>query len=200
MKRAIALILLICATTSGRVLAQAERGKPPEKTEKKEAAGKIADGFDRVKWGASLAAVKNEVIGKLSYTDEKKVLISRDGDIEYLYGFFYREAASADAGGTPEAKLFYVSVGFPYLAKDDVAKKLTERYGPATGETIKANKGALVWDSEKTTVIMWVDEYEKKPFCRKITYVGKETAREVNEYQKLIFNAAEIEILKRLNP
>lgn len=200
MKRAIAIILLLCAAVSGPILAQAVKEKAPDKAEKKEAAKNVADGFDRVKWGAGLAAVKSEVLGKLSYTDEKKVVISRDGDIEYLYGFFYKEVVSAAAGGSPEARLFYVSVGFPYLAKDDVAKKLSDRYGPATGETIKANKGALVWDSEKTTVILWVDEYEKRPFSRKITYVGKEIAKEVNEYQKEVFSAAEIEVLKRLNP
>ena len=63
---------------------------------------------------------------------------------------------------------------------------------------MKNNKGAIIWDSEKTTVIMWVDDYEKKPFCMKINYFSKEIAKEVNDYKKIIFNSNEIEVLKRL--
>jgi hypothetical protein len=47
---------------------------------------------------------------------------------------------------------------------------------------------------------MWVDRYEKKPYSRKITYVGKELAKDVNRYQEEVFSRAEIEILKRLKP
>jgi hypothetical protein len=121
--------------------------------------------------------------------------------MEYLYGFFYADPVLAQ-GGQPasEARLFYVAVQFPYLPMDQVRKKIEERYGPPNGENIKDNQGALVWDSAKTTVIMWVDRYEKKPFCRKINYVGKDLAREINEYQTMIFNKTELEILKKLNP
>jgi hypothetical protein len=83
---------------------------------------------------------------------------------------------------------------------DDVRNKIQEKYGPPGGEAIEKNQGAYLWDSPKTTIIMWVDQYEKKPFCRKITYIGKEISREVNEYQKQIFNKNEIEILRTLNP
>ena len=47
---------------------------------------------------------------------------------------------------------------------------------------------------------MWVDNYEKNPFCRKITYIGKDIAKDVNEYQKKVFTAREMEILRTLNP
>ncbi|MBN2041721.1 MAG: hypothetical protein JW864_16920 [Spirochaetes bacterium] len=169
------------------------------------------DGFGSVKWGNSIEEVKGGIVGKIYYTDDKKVLISKDGDIEYLYGFFYigpyaknAELPSEDTreNKTEQVKnsrLFYVSVKFPYLAMSDVKKKIEEIYGPATGEDMKDNKGAIVWDSEKTTVIMWVDNYEKKPFCMKINYFSKEIAKEVNDYQNVIFNSNEIEILKRLS-
>jgi len=47
---------------------------------------------------------------------------------------------------------------------------------------------------------MWVDQYEKKPYSRKITYVGRELARDVNKYQEEVFSRTELEILKRLQP
>jgi hypothetical protein len=178
------------------------------------------DGFGNIKWGSSISDVRGNVIGKISYTDDKKVLISRDGDIEYLYGFFNKGPETDEPDIKPETKeevkpeapaekaketevkdtkLFYVSVKFPYLSKDEVKKKLEEKYGPATGEDIKDNKGALVWTSANTTIIMWVDSYEKKPFCMKVNYLSVDIAKEVNNYQRLIFNSREIEVLKRMS-
>jgi hypothetical protein len=187
------------------------------------------DGFGNIKWGSSINDIKTNVIGKIAYTDEKKVVISRDGDIEYLYGFFYKsvetalpetpknpasnvenpdsknkETVAVVKSGEPntkteDSKLFYVSIRFPYLTKDEVKKKIEEKYGPSTGEDIKDNKGAIVWSSGTTTIIMWVDNYLKKPYCMKINYLSKEIVKEVNNYQKLIFNIKEIEVLKRLS-
>ena len=85
------------------------------------------------------------------------------------------------------------------LTIEDVRKKIEEKYGPPTGEDIKDNQGAIIWESEKTSIIMWIDRYEGRSFCKKINYVGKELAGKVNEYQKLIFNKSEIDILKRLS-
>lgn len=198
--------------------------------------GKI-DGFGNIKWSSSINDVKGNVVGKIVFTDEKKVVISKDGDIEYLYGFFYKgtETEESDAPKvavkveTPgskanepakanelpktlepvkskesevkptDSKLFYVSVKFPYLTKDQVKKKIEEKYGPATGEDLKDNKGAIIWNSDTTTVIMWVDNYNKKPYCMKINYLSKNVIKEVNEYQRIIFNTREIEVLKRLS-
>ncbi len=185
-------------------------GQTPAVKEKKNettTADRIVDGYHNVKWGSPLPGVKNEVRGKIVYTDEKKTIQTRDGDIEYLYGFFYKEipvaSAKTEKSDTPtqqEGRLFYVAVQFPYLAMEDVRAKLHEKYGAPTGESLKNNQGALVWESNKTTIIMWVDRYEKKPYCRKITYVGREIAKELVDYRKEIFNSAEIEILKKMNP
>ena len=99
-----------------------------------------------------------------------------------------------------EAKLYYVLVRFPYLHMDEVKKKIASKYGEPNGETIKNNQGALIWDFERTSIIMWVDDYEKNPFCRKITYIGKDLAKDVNDYQKKVFTSKEMEILRNLNP
>jgi hypothetical protein len=180
------------------------------------------DGFGNIKWGTSISDVKANVIGKIAYTDDKKILISRESDIEYLYGFFYKgieteelEHAKSDTAPAknenPETKLkesdikakdsrlFYVSLRFPYLTKDEVKKKIEEKYGPSTGEDIKDNKGAIVWNSGTTTIIMWVDNYEKRPYCMKINYLSKDIAKEVKDYLNKIFNSREIEILKKLS-
>lgn len=162
----------------------------------------IPEGFGNVNWGTPVSAAKGQVLGKIIFSDDKKVIRSRDGDIEYLYGFFYIDPALMKGApqGSTEGKLFYVSINFPYLLMDDVRKKIEAKYGTASGETIKNNQGALLWDSDKTTIILWVDEYEDKPYSRKITYVGREIAKEINEYQKKVFNQRELEILEKLSP
>ncbi|MBN2403213.1 MAG: hypothetical protein JXN64_12535 [Spirochaetes bacterium] len=185
------------------------------------------DGFGNFKWGSSINDVKVNVVGKLSYTDDKKLIISRDGDIEYLYGFFYKSIESGElepASVTPakdekpetnsgeptgkkdesgieskDSKLFYVSIRFPYLSKDEVKRKIEEKYGPSTGEDVKDNRGAIVWNSGSTTIIMWVDSYLKKSYCMKINYLSKDISKEVKDYLNIIFNNREIEVLKKLS-
>lgn len=203
------IIILFCLALGNALSAQSA-------VEKKEPAGgkNIFDGYEKVKWNDPVATVKNEVMGKIVYTDDKKVIITKDGDLEYMYGFFYKEASTqtaapevkekidkpAPAGPAGESRLFYVSIKFAYLIMEDVRKKMQERYGEPTGETLKNYQGAIIWESDKTLVVLWVDQYEKKPFSRKISYIGKDIIKELNDYQNQVFNATEIEILKRLKP
>jgi hypothetical protein len=169
-------------------------------TKKRKASG-LPEGYGNVKWGTLVSGAKGQIVGKIVFTDDKTVIRTKDGEMEYLYGFFYVDPALLKGGkGTTDGKLFYVSVSFPYLAMEDVRKKIEEKYGAATGENIRKNQGALLWDSEKTTIVMWVDAYEDKPYCRKITYVGKEIAKEINEYQQKVFSKQELEILEKLSP
>ena len=177
----------------------------------------LPEGYGEMKWATPLEEALKTIKGKLTFTDNRKVILSREGDIEYRYGFFYREPESAEpaastASAAPAAPaatapdktaenrplLFYVSVGFPYMTLDSVLALMKERYGEPTGENMKDNRGALVWDSEKTTIVLWVDSYEKKPFCRRITYLSKDISVQVTDYQNKIFNKREIEILKTL--
>ncbi len=231
MKRALFVFILAVIVIASSAFGQAQRDQKQPKKEtrreepqKKEGTGSIPTGFGNLQWGASLSESKEKVLGKITFIDEKRVIMTRDGNIEYVYGFFHpdpalisekqgKEAArpadakqkvqaqeQAPAAQAGEPKLYYVMIKFPYLTMDDVRNKIQERYGAPNGESIKNNQGALIWDSQKTTIIMWVDSFEKKPFSRKITYIGKDLAREVNEYQKQIFNKNEIEILRTLNP
>ncbi len=220
----ISFIILAAALTSTAVLSQGSGAKtervtapgPEKKEPKKETKGNIPAGYGELKWGARLNDAKSGVMGKMVYTDEKRKISTKEGDIEYLYGFFYvdpviggqaepasgavaadKQTAGEGEGG--ESSLFYVSVRFPYLTRAEVQKKIEEKYGAPTGEDIVKNQGAVIWDSEKTIIIMWVDNYEKASFCRKINYIGKEIAAKINDYQKKVFNQAEIEILKRLS-
>lgn len=157
----------------------------------------IADGYGAVKWGSTFTDVKPNVLGRITFTDEKRIIVSKDGELEYRYGFFYPEI-NQEANQQP--KLFYVVIQFPYISLDDAKKKMEEKYGPPTGESIKNNQGAYIWESESTAVIIWVDSYEKKPFCRKITYLSKVMAKDINAYHNLVFSKKEQEILKQLKP
>lgn len=179
---------------------------------------KIPDGYGNLTWGMYLSDARDKITGILSYTDEKKIIISKDKELEYYYGFFYKEPSTdtvpvkkedtpagtdqqpATTQEKDEGRLFYVSMNFPYLDKDKVYEKIQKKYGTHTGENIKDNQGAIAWDSENTVVIMWVDRYEKKPYCRRIIYISKKISKELNEYTSTIFNKTEIELLKKMNP
>ena len=178
------------------------------------ATSSIPDGYDNVKWGEYLSDVKPKIKGKLTYTDEKKVLISKDLDesLEFYYGFFYvdnkekSEESATDGAVTPdtttkdEGKLTYVVLKFPYLSFENVKKKLNDKYGKETRDNLKNNRGAVIWESEKTIVMMWVDDYEKKPYCRRLTYVSKDFIKELDDYKIKMFNKVELNLLKNLNP
>jgi len=164
-----------------------------EKEKKSVTVTGITDGFGNLKWGTPLSEVKKGILGKLYYTDDRQIVISRDGELEYKYGFFYDNTK-------PEGRFFYVSLGFPYLSIEEVKSRLESKFGKPTSETVSKNQGAMAWDSEKTIIILWVDSYENKPFSRRITYLGKEIARELNEFQKNVFNKTELDIINKLNP
>ena len=173
-------------------------------------------GFAGSTWGMSMADVRKNVKGKIIFDDEKKQIVSRDGEITYRYGFFYKEAAAVTAqpAGAPaqntaapaaaaqpsDSKFFYALSEFPYLALDKIKEKMVAQYGEPTGDSIKNAQGALLWDSGKSVAIVWVDSYEKKPFCRKISYISKDIAKELNTYQDEVFSKKEREIIKNLIP
>ncbi len=158
-------------------------------TEKKQ----ISDGFDSIKWGTVLSEAKKNVRGKISFTDDKEIIITKDGELEYKYGFFFDRKET-------EGKFFYLSISFPYLAFKDVKEKMEAQYGSPTAENISKNQGSIAWDSEKTIIILQVDNYEKKPYTKRIVYISREIIKEVNEYQTSLFNKAEIETLKKMKP
>lgn len=181
----------------------------------------IPTGYGEAVWGSFLTNVREKISGRLVFTDDKTIIISSDGDLEYRYGFFYRDhliygektetpviATTLDTGNdTPlaeeikdEGTLFYVSLKFPYLDRDLVYNKIKEKYGIHSSENIKDNQGAMAWDSDKTVIVMWIDRYEGKPYCRRIVYVSKEIAAQLKEYHYTLFNKREIELIKKLNP
>jgi len=173
----------------------------------KKGSAALPGGYGSLTWGTLLSQARKNITGKLIYTDEKSIIISRDRELEYRYGFFYTETAAAGTGkkddtskAPEEGKLFYVALSFPYLSMDDVKKKLQEKYGEPTNENITDNQGALAWVSDTTIIVIWVDRYEKKAYSRRITYLSRKIARELNKYQENVFNATELELIKQLKP
>jgi hypothetical protein len=179
----------------------------------------LPGGYENITWGARLSEARNKIKGKLVFTDEKTLIISRDEgteNLEYRYGFFYidpavesgaAEAKPADStgGGTTggqakvdEGKLFYVEMKFPYLFMDEVQKKIESKYGTYTDKNLVRNQGAIAWNGENTIIIMWVDQYENKPYCRRITYVDKRITKELSDYQFRVFNTVELSIIKKM--
>ncbi len=216
--------------------------KNDKKTENKDTAkpgtneeksGKIPDGYGNLTWGMYLSDARDKITGILSFTDEKRIIISKDNEVEYYYGFFYKEPSaetvslkkeelkkeepkknepkkdetkpttdkqSATTPEKDEGKLLYVSITFPYLDRDQVYQKIQQKYGNHTGENVKDNQGAMTWDSENTIVIMWIDQYEKKPFCRKIIYISKKYSQELNDYTNSILNKSEKNLVDTMKP
>jgi len=66
--------------------------KQPAKTEG--GTEKLPDGYGNLTWGMYLSEAKDKISGTLSYTDEKKIIVSKDKELEYYYGFFYKEPAT----------------------------------------------------------------------------------------------------------
>lgn len=216
----------------------ADKKDETKKEEGKDAgAVKLPVGYGDLTWGMYLSDAKGKIAGKLTYTDDKKIIVAREGELEYKYGFFYidptvveDEMAAGDKTGKTEDKtedkttpdtgdktgdktaaddtakkkdegiLFYVSLSFPYIDMETVYNKIKSKYGTHSSENLKDNKGSIAWVSEDTIVIMWVDNYRKKPFCRRITYISRKIAKDLNEYTAKLFNKTEREILKSLNP
>ncbi len=182
----------------------------------------LPSGYGEAVWGSYLTDTKEKISGRLVYTDDKTIIISQDGDLEYHYGFFYKDPlitgedmkpapdtetgtvntdeAAAGEEIKDEGKLFYVSLKFPYIDKDLVYNKIKDKYGLHSSEDIKNDQGAMAWNSDKTVILMWIDRYEGKPYCRRIVYVSKEISAQLNEYHYTIFNKREIELIKKLNP
>jgi|GEM_PF-212099 len=208
-----------------------------KQTEEEKTASKIPEGYGDITWGTYLSDAKEKIKGKLTYTDDRKIIISNDGELQYYYGFFYADPAvtmedkilgeetkKETTGNQPgtnnttgtntnntaenktepekkdEGKLFYVSLKFPYLTKDSIYEKIKAKYGPHTKENIKDHQGAYIWDSEKTLLLMWVDNYEKKPFCRRIIFMSKEIAKDLNKYTNDMFFKKELELIKKAKP
>lgn len=213
MKKVISGICLIYVLTAANITAQQTVPAQPA-SEGANAAGSkdiIADGYGGLLWGTILSEAKDKIEGKLFFSDDQKIIISKDGELEYHYGFFYidpakyaKEPVSADPAddrqAKDEGKLFYVSLKFPYLTMETVKQKLTDKYGEPTFEDVTKNTGAIAWNAEKTIIIMWVDQYEKRAFCRRISYISKETTKELNEYMESVFHQIEIDVIKKLNP
>jgi hypothetical protein len=205
---------------------------------------KPVDGYSGVKWGVNMSEAKKGLRGKIVFDDEKRIIVTRDGEITYRYGFFYKaplaENASPSTAPTaapqiastaapvasvaspapsaavtpvptaapvqtdkknePETRLFYVITEFPYISLEDIRGKMTAEYGEPTGDTITKAQGAVVWDSGKGVVIVWVDAYEKNPYVRKISYLSKDIAKEIKENLTKEFNKRELDVIKRLVP
>ena len=227
MKRFFLIMILFLVSVSYGQDTRGTKEADKEASKESKVIASVPNGYENMAWGARLSDARDKIRGKLVYTDDKSIIISKDGDLEYYYGFFYldpalesTDAAKKEAGKkeaekketetkegekksesaekTDEGKLFYVALKFPYLSMDEVKKKIEAKYGSSTNENLHKMQGAVAWNGENTIVIMWVDRYENKPFCRRITYVDKKITRELSDYQFKVFNRVELAILKQL--
>ena len=180
--------------------------------ETKKSSASIPQGYGSATWGSLVSTVRDNIKGKLVYSDEKSIIISKEGELQYTYGFFYvdpavvqpatAEKAASDKPEqkTDEGKLFYVVLSFPYLSMPEVKKKYIDTFGEPTIENITENQGVIAWDDTNSIIVIWVDQYERSPFTRRITYVSKDITKEVNEYKYKMFNQTEIDVIKKLTP
>lgn len=181
----------------------------------------LPTGYGGIPWDTPLSQALKSVVGELRFTDKKTKIITEDGHLQYHYGFFYVDPAIAvlDKADTSkgakdnkdkenqekigqekdEGTLFFVSIKFPYLQMELVRKKLEEAFNaPPNIQRITKNRGAIAWDSEKTLVIMWVDQYKDKGYCRRITYLSKDSVQKLNDYTTKMFNKVEMETINTI--
>ncbi|MDA3898974.1 MAG: hypothetical protein PF637_00490 [Spirochaetes bacterium] len=214
MKKTVLTAILFCSF--GILFAQAAEDPPAEG----EAGAAAAPGGAR--WGSTFDEVREVARGTLKYYRKNHYIITKDGEITYTYGFFFEdpemlgvdpeaepeevpvadaaEDAAVEEPRSGEAQYLYGITAFPYLAMEDVKKKIIEKYGEPTAESVVRNSGVIIWDLEATQITAWIDAYENKPYCRKIVYVSKEISRQLKDYNYKIFNRKEIDTLNRINP
>jgi hypothetical protein len=175
----ISMVFSLCFIFSTTLISQ---GTDEKKVEEKKSTSTeaIPEGYGKLKWGISLKEAKANIFGKIIFTDEKKILISQDNELKYYYGFFYNEEKSKE-------ELFYVSLKFPYLSLEEIKKKVTDKYGEPKTENLTENQGLITWYSDTTIIILIIDNYENKPFCRKIVYLNKEISKKLDEEEKKFF-------------
>jgi hypothetical protein len=222
MKRFLLISIIFFFTVANAQINTETKKDVKNETGAKTVAG-IPGGYENISWGVRLSEALDKIKGKLVFTDEKSIIISKDGDLEYHYGFFYidpalqisaagkgpekktevqpekKESGTAGAEKADEGTFFYVALKFPYLSMEEVKKKIEEKYGPNTNENLHKMQGALAWNGENTIIIMWVDRYENRAFCRRITYVDKRITKELGDYQFKAFNRVELAILRQLD-
>ncbi len=219
------LVLSICTMLLAQNQPKLKNKNSGFQTVEENTATKIPQGYGDIPWGTYISDALDKIKGKLSFTDKKKIIISKDGYLTYHYGFFYADPAmtkeerflreyrpdnkekkenDAPEQEKPEekdeGKLFYVSLKFPYLAEKTVFDKIKAKYGKPSRENIKNNRGAYVWESEKTLLLMWVDDYEKKPFCSRIIFMSKDMSKDLNKYTHDMFHKKELELIEKLQP
>ncbi len=171
-------------------------------SEKDSTKTQIPPGYGDVKWGSDFETVKNGAKGKLSYVDENRIIISKEGEITYYYGFFFKdpEKVGEKEGEQRKAEYYYSSVEFPYSHLEMIKKKMIDKYGEPDRENVKNNRGAFLWESDTTIVIVWVDAYEGKPYVKKISYISKNVSDKIKQYFYEIFNQDKINVDKVLVP
>ena len=173
----------------------------------------LPQGYGDARWGTTMDEVRSAIIGRLVFIDDERIIISRDGDIEYTYGFFYAEpqivtlmnpeiAANINPASeeSNNSTLFYVSVKFPFLPIDQVRTKFEAQYGAVTIDEVNKNRGVVGWLSENTLALIYINEYEDKQYTARITYVSREIVNRLNEYVLTVFNQAELEVMRSLAP
>lgn len=168
---------------------------------------KIPSGYSGATWGSSFDEVKKNIKGKLIYLKQNNIIITKDGEITYYYGFLFEDPEKVGVEKTEDgeekentAKFFFTSVEFPYAKMEAIKKKFIDKFGQPTKESIKRNKGAFVWESESTIVIVWVDSYENEPFVKRVTYISKTVSGDLKKYYYKIFNQDQINVMNTLTP
>lgn len=209
MKKSCVLVAVFCFMVVIMVTAKAQNNNDGT-TGAKPGNTSLPNGYGELSWGSYFSDAREKVKGTIMHYDENNRIVTRDGEIKYIYGYFYPDPEvvsgknkSGDAETTKKetpSRLYYVMIRFPYVFMEDVKKKVVDKYGQPQGESMRDNQGAYIWESDQTTVIMWVDSYNEKPYCRKITYMSKVIARDINEYRKVLFTSKEREILRKLSP
>jgi len=209
MKKSCVLVAVFCFMVVIMVTVKAQNNNDGT-TGAKPGNTSLPNGYGELSWGSYFSDAREKVKGTIMHYDENNRIVTREGEIKYIYGYFYPDPEvvsgknkSGDAETTEKeapSRLYYVMIRFPYVFMEDVKKKVVDKYGQPQGESMRDNQGAYIWESEQTTVIMWVDSYNDKPYCRKITYMSKVIARDINEYRKVLFTSKEREILRQLSP
>ena len=186
-------------------------------------------GFDGINWGTTYKDVKekfrtlaaqpneNDNVEIIADTPDREILIKRR-DIFYRYVFYKKpeskivdsmvksQAPSVAKLGAKDptegsARFFFVESIFPLLVAEDVYKKLSEKYGERTGNTVgREQRGAFVWNNESDEgfLFQWVEPYAKQGYTRSIYYLSRKIRDEIKSDLQLWQFVRELKAIESL--
>ena len=88
MKKTCVLVAILCFMVAIMVTAKAQNNND-EATGTKPGNTSLPNGYGELSWGSYFSDAREKVKGTIVNYDENNRIVTREGEIKYIYGYFY---------------------------------------------------------------------------------------------------------------